>query len=835
MLFALGTFVTPLSVSNSFGDGILLFTIHRVAGSDEVNTENLIKERCFVHTKIDVYSSHHNGFHRNNPDKTFYPGDAFDYQVKTWKDGCGNFWQPCPIQSTPNNTVPNGGPCVKGGVRGPDNDAGTGVIDPNYAVGAVSLSKKAFAEQFVCIKTDSGWDCDWDTISASATQAIPMRLPNLTVDMWTVGEEFTEDNGYISRNLDESYYVWDAINVVHNPIYEFKNERIGTIFIEYEKIHDPLVLEDEFFCDESFCANTMTIPGFQSWTQSFDYGGGNTVYNATSLDDIGEHEIKYIAKLYNIAPQIDEFTQTIDELVVEYFPIYDSYVYPVLSDDERLAFHDRMGIALHYFDSESTDANPDDEIGIHEDRRSKINDYFYSTWGADPWEFELLDGTVAETDYSDSIDLIWDKAHDVGIVTNELPVKMSEEIDELISTEFPEIVPYEVEEHTTANFLKAGYGKIKFDYPDLLEDVVLDTERNIPRFENATVFNTLQSSHFAGHDVTHLTFNEYMYPESFFHNYLSVNTVDSEGNQNDSIQITLKILPRLDISGTQYLDEYMRDKILFDTQDDGFSQIITGVDIDGNQIIITNGHDIYTLDEIETTGFGSVSLEKTRRILSSFTQYDIIEDQTFANDDVTDISDKYLLDTEDAILPIPLTTGLDALSPFTILITVDDDVNEVTNTFEQTWYNFSQDYSYEINMDDDNLLDIKRDEANPRVLLYSYDENFGKINSLQINDVIIEEENLPECFKTNSPNTCGIAVPEEYQLDELNIIATNIWNGKTSAILPEIDEVMLNPQLPDPEHLIFQEVLESWIILVLVFALMILVIFWIIKKYNENS
>ena len=254
------------------------------------------------------------------------------------------------------------------------------------------------------------------------------------------------------------------------------------------------------------------------------------------LMTLEKHEIKYVARLYNITSQIDEFTQSIDELVVEYFPIYDSYVYPVLSDDERLAFHDRIGYSLHYFGSESTDANPDDEIGIHEDRRSKINDYFYSTWGADPWEFELLDGTVADTEYSDGIDLIWDNAYDVGIIKNQLSVKQSEDIsDQLIATEFPNVVPFEVEEHTTANFLKAGYGKIKFDYPGLLEDVVLDTDKNIPRFENATVFNTLQSSKFAGHDVTHLTFNEYMYPESFFHNSLTVNAVDSEGNQENSI------------------------------------------------------------------------------------------------------------------------------------------------------------------------------------------------------------------------------------------------------------------------------------------------------------
>ena len=44
-------------------------------------------------------------------------------------------------------------------------------------------------------------------------------------------------------------------------------------------------------------------------------------------------------------------------------------------------------------------------------------------------------------------------------------------------------------------------------------------------------------------------------------------------------------------------------------------------------------------------------------------------------------------------------------------------------------------------------MDIKRDPANPRVLLYIYDENFGKINSLQIHDIIITEEDLPECCR----------------------------------------------------------------------------------------
>ena len=268
VLFILGTFVISLNINDSYGDGILLFTIHVVDGSAEVVTENITKERCFVHVKIDVYSAHHGPFHRNNPDKTFYPGDAFDYQTTTWKNGCNpDYWQPCPIQSTPNNSASNGLDCIKDVTFRSDDDSGTGVINPAYAGGEISISKQAMAEQWVCTKGGSEWSCDWRTITASATQAVPGRLLNLTVDMWTIGEEFTEDVGYASRNLDESYYVWDSINMVHNPIYEFKNERVGTIFIEYEKIHDPLVLEDEVFCDESFCVNTMTIPGFKPWTQ----------------------------------------------------------------------------------------------------------------------------------------------------------------------------------------------------------------------------------------------------------------------------------------------------------------------------------------------------------------------------------------------------------------------------------------------------------------------------------------------------------------------------------------------------------------------------------------
>ncbi len=223
VLLIFGTFVIPLNTNDSYGDGILLFTVHRTAGSAEVNTENISKDRCFVHVKIEVYSAHHGPFHRNNPDNIFYPGDAFDYGITTWMEECNpDYWQLCPMQSTPNNSAPNGPIYVKDVNFGASDDSGTVVINSAYAGGVISISKQAMTEQWVCTKGASGWSCNWKTVTASATQAVPGRLPNMTLNMWTIGEEFTDDEKYLSRNLDESYYVWDAINVVHNPFYHSK-------------------------------------------------------------------------------------------------------------------------------------------------------------------------------------------------------------------------------------------------------------------------------------------------------------------------------------------------------------------------------------------------------------------------------------------------------------------------------------------------------------------------------------------------------------------------------------------------------------------------------------
>jgi len=834
VLLISGMFAVPLNNNVAQAHDILLYSDTQTNGSGDDNTPPTTRERCFVTVTVRVYTEHHGIHHRNNPDNTFYPGDAFRYETSVTKNGCiANSLKGCKMHSSATLSAPkNPLGCSAGNAAtwGGTSDGGTAGVIPTYAGGAIWTEKKGFALQRVChTDSDGNVTCSAVPVYAGVHLPVPGRVPNMTLDMWTVGEEFTDDEMYLSRNLDETYYVWDAINVVHNPFYLFKNDRVGTIFVEYEKIHPPLNLEEEFFCDAALCVNTMSLSGFEDWTQNFDYGGGNTVFNATSIADYGEHEIKYIARLYNIAPQIDETEQSIFELVVEYNPIYDAYVFTVLQDDGKIAFDDRIGYALHYFGSESTAANPDDIIGVHEDRRLKINDYFFSTWGADPWFYQFIDGTVGASAFSDGVELTWDEAHDVGIVTPESPVGISVAIGaDLVSTAFPGIIPFEVNSDGTANFLKAGYGKIKFSY-DGLDDVVVDPILQIPRYENATVFNVFESDHFAGFDNTFLTDSiEYMYPENHFWNTIGITALDKDGNVDGTVNIELEIIPNKTIAGTFDIDEYLYDKVIFDTDDDGFAQIITGLDSMGNDIVIVNGDEIYPLDNLLMAGNGEIILEKTRRVLTSFTQYAQVIDQAFNPNDVNDISDKYLLDTADAIMAIPLTTSLQTLNPYELQITANDGGGDsVTHTFEHPWYEFSIDYDYTLNMADDNVLDIKRDPVNPRIMFYKYNEDFGTVESLNINGIVISGEDLPSCFGVKSVGICSILVPESEYLTELNVTAQNMWGGTSHTVQPEIEQ--LEPVIPVPIEAILGLHVYDWVLVLIVLMIMLVLgykIFW---------
>jgi len=249
----------------------------------------------------------------------------------------------------------------------------------------------------------------------------------------------------------------------------------------------------------------------------------------------------------------------------------------------------------------------------------------------------------------------------------------------------------------------------------------------------------------------------------------------------------------------------------------------------GNDIVIVNGHEVYPLDNLSIAGNGEITLDKTRRVLTSFTQYAEVIDQTFAPDDVPDISDKYILDTEDAIMAIPLTTSLQTLNPYELEITAEDGAgNIITHTFEHPWYEFSIDYNYTLNMATNNELDIKRDPANPRILFYKYNESFGTITSLSINGIDMIPQ-LPNCFSVKSTGSCTILVPESEYLAELDIEAGNMWGGTASVTLPDIDQ--LEPVVPDPLDAIFGLHVYGWILVLIGIMIMLVLTYKVLKKF----
>ena len=119
--------------------------------------------------------------------------------------------------------------------------------------------------------------------------------------------------------------------------------------------------------------------------------------------------------------------------------------------------------------------------------------------------------------------------------------------------------------------------------------------------------------------------------------------------------------------------------------------------------------------------------------------------------------------------------------------------------------------------------------------MYNHDPNFGIINSLKINDITISYDDLPECFKIISRDTCVISVPQEYHIGELKISGKNIWSGTTKTTLPEIDETMIDPPNRKVESLLSEGLFAEWIAVLLGLSLIILIGYVVYRKYRENQ
>ena len=718
---------------------------------------------------------------RNNPDRTYYPGDAFHFIIQyAGSSTCRNF--------TVHSLQSSGGLTVTGhlgtnyessqSVASFENtvqqlcnkNAGvnTGCVSGHAEIAITQdelnqihcttnvktkskicakienkISLTVSGQKKVCTTIKGKLKCFWVTVSRTASFAPSILNPTISINV--TKENLTDSDGYTIRNLDGTYYLWDAINVIHWPVYKWQNERGGTLETVTTKKYD-LANEKEFECQKKSagtCDYTLEHNHITPWNRVFDHGAGLTIYNGTSENDLGTHAFQYRIDLFNIGRYLNTTSGSTDALVVKYEPVYQNYAYNMLEDNHWWAYGNRHAIALHYYGSNG--GGPDDLPSIHELRRSKLNGFDYSGYAFDPVNKVFFNETMT-----------WDSAE---------PIILQRLEDRCNNVNF-DSTSFEAEDDDTntkkdsAMFVKSGYGKIIFSYP-ILRTMLKE------RFHDVTIDNSLQSIHFGGRQISNVTDYDYIYPRVKFHTSVKVIVINSEGQRNQ-IPVSIVMNPQFS-KGAEYTQDYICKKIIYDTLDDGFSDIVLD--------------DMYAKDVNQKDGIGYVNL-KTSLTSTWFPNY---TGMFFANSGVTFGNnsgfDSSLYENE---LDIPLNFGLGALSPYDITITAD----AKSHTFDAETFQFYSNHLFIVNLDQDNILNVTRNENNKNLITIHYNENFGAIEQILVNG---------EEYERRCKTGCSIIIPTS---ETVTLEAYNVWGGRAV--------VALEPMEPEGESIKFDESSIIW-------------------------
>jgi len=691
---------------------------------------------------------------RNNPDKTYYPGDTFYYVIMfTAGPSCVSFHSG-PVTSS------NGISLNHGSGRSPE-DISVGDDDPYVDSDSIdslkelvsqmcdragqytsciygkatiqshpdcdgcitndhSIRQSAYALKRIC--TDDG--CRTIKIARTATITPDILGPDLQPVLTL--ETIRDSDTYDARNLDGTYYVWDPITALHVPELQWKNNRSNTIHFEVSRDTE-LSKANYIRCLFDFCDMSLEHPGTTASQWELGNGDDVSIYNATSAQQIGLHDIIYAVDAYNNDVLLDSAQVSIHPLVVSYIPLYAEYPYSVLADDQRTSYENRAGIALHYFGSLGNGI--DDIPGLHEDRRSKINDFYYLGLAYDPWDPVMLNDTLG-----------WSEAPHVGILDEE-----HQSVDSghnVIQSSHNMTIPCKEKAPETAMLVRAGYCRIYFDYPIL--DGIIGAQG--PQLENVTLYSTLISENFAGFDTKYLSHSEYVFSESLFHTEFTVESVEPNGTRND-IPISIFVaVPE----GVQSLPDYLYEKVYHDTSDLGLGEIISG----DSHSISENG-----------TGAGEVSV-KLRRVSSEFETYRPEGWRNLDGLDIVDLAPAYLENSHNARLAVPLHVGLGALAP----VSVSVEANNITRQFEYDYVEFKTEYGIQINAVDTNALDFSRHEGSLHI---RPTPNFGDISVLHVDGNPVDIDCDAGCI-INTPSVYPMVIE-----------AQNIWGGRAHANVPE--------------------------------------------------
>lgn len=503
--------------------GLILISLILFSPLIQISSADLFIPGCKVWLNIQTTPSKYDGLSRSNPDGTFYPGDAFDFSITVnWNSWCWSIkpksinadgLQISQIQVSSVSKVGQSFAYTE-----------SGHAEIGIRTSMATLSQVVSGYGLICsFNPQAGGTCFRGTTAGSILYSPPIISPKITIDL--TKQNLTDIDSFMMRNLDGTYYVWDGINMVFNPNYQWKNQRVGTVSAHTTYSSD-ISLQKDFECQKRYCSNTLLYSRTKPWTFSYEYAQGQTNWVPETSSDIKKHTFTYKTTVYNLGRLIgqSQFTRT-DALVVKYDPVYNSsYGYTVLKDDQWWGFGNRPAVVMHYLGSKGGGQDDPDQ-GIHELRRSKINSFSYNSYA-----YKIL------TPIPLNDTMTWSESHYANFVDDNFTYR-----DNSLQSG-----------KNTAMFIKSGYGSIIFHHPILF--TILKT-----RYDNSTIINTLQSSNFAGLDNLDLSKYYFGYPHTRFSTAVIVTALHSDGSINQ-IPIDLKLIPD-HLENATYEQDFIRAKV----------------------------------------------------------------------------------------------------------------------------------------------------------------------------------------------------------------------------------------------------------------------------------
>ena len=379
-----------------------------------------------------------------------------------------------------------------------------------------------------------------------------------------------DHEGHASKNLDNTYYVWDFPALLVQPHLLYRDVRNDTISFEVLRTKTPIT---EVFTNAVVDAWTKNDVDY-TFTNVFTNergiitveGSGNHADSITPtpiravngdrldvfwpefLGEQGIHNFPYDVRVYNIyndtidreISRVDD--SSIDTLIADYTPLFSEFHFPyiILNTPGDTTYDKQHGIALHYLGSKGT--GPDDDGEIHHDRRAKINNSTHEIHAntlSNKYDLE----SVVELRGGKGIKDITDQVHPT-ILESLGRDKLGDDYENpLVSVD------------NVTVFFKEGYGRLALLFDGLRAEI---SEVGVAEINTN---NILYSEKFGGYDKTKLYTYPYQYPGAYLASSINVTAITSDGTIDESTDIEVVFKVNHEIEKTLHLSEYMESHI----------------------------------------------------------------------------------------------------------------------------------------------------------------------------------------------------------------------------------------------------------------------------------